>query len=334
MEKPKLNIGVIGCGTIARNRHIPELFENPNVHEIVLGDTRYDTLEDLVSKYKISRNFTGVNAWEEIINKDDIDAVIISTPNEYHAEISIEALNKGKAVLVEKPMATSITEGEKMIEAAEKNNKLLLIAHHRRHQYCYITGKKILKSGMLGKIQGILAQHKQSGPIEWAPNSTWFFDKTNKGGGVMFDIGIHMADIVSWYTEDEAIETSSLITQQYTAFEQTKAIVKMESGIGVVIDVAWGIFEPEKRVTVYCEDGKVIIDEYANNQVQVFLNKPKGTSGVFKIPEHPNNLMNFPKYGVIDHFINCIRGGKLERNRLREHLNALKIVYKSTQNKL
>lgn len=332
MDNTMMKIAVIGCGAIARLRHIPELFENPDVAEIILCDVNYSNIEDLVIKYQIKQYFVGPNSWEDILKLNDVNGIIICTPNENHAKIAIESLKKGNNVLVEKPMAISIEEGQMMYDAAVNYGKLLLVAHHRRHQNCYKIGNDILQSGYLGNIHGILAQHKQPGPMEWAPNSKWFVSNLTEGGGVMFDLGIHMADIVSWYTKDEACESHGIITQKLTFFEQGRSISKMKSGIGVVIDVAWGVFEPEKRVTVYCEEGKLIVDEYSSNQVQIFRNSPKGTIANFLIPEHPNNSMNYPKFGVIDHFIKSIKGGDLERRRLNEHLNALKIVCESIRN--
>jgi predicted dehydrogenase len=326
MKNNKLCVAVIGCGTIARARHIPELVENPYVGEVVLAELYENAIADLVTNYHIKRYFTGNDAWKKVVQTEDIDAVIVCTPNALHAPITVSALNAGKHVMVEKPMAISNAEAQEMCKAAYNNNKLLLVAHHRRHQNCYLIGKTILQSGLLGNITGILAQHKQPGPIEWAPNSTWFFQNPVKGGGVMMDLGIHMADVVSWYCEDEALETKAIITQKGTPYEQARCIVKMKSGCGVVIDVAWGVFAQEKRVTVYCEKGKMIVDEYAENGVVISLTSPLKTSAIFVLPAPAPNLAGNPNLGLVDHYIKCIKNGDLQRERLVEHTNALKIV--------
>jgi len=116
-----------------------------------------------------------------------------------HAEQTVSALNAGKHVLVEKPMAISMKETHQMKDAALRNNKILLVAHHRRHQNCYVFGKYLLDSGLLGRIYSISCELKQPGPIEWAPHATWFY---GEGGGVILDIGIHMVDTLVWYCRD------------------------------------------------------------------------------------------------------------------------------------
>lgn len=334
MRDNKLCVAVIGCGTIARARHIPELIENLDVGEVILGEVNESAIIDLIEKYKISRYFTGTDAWKKINRTSDIDAVIICTPNEFHAPIAIDALKAGKHVMVEKPMAVTEAEGQEMCTEAKNNNKLLLVAHHRRHQNCYMVGKTILQSGLLGNVTGILAQHKQPGPIDWAPNSTWFFQNESKGGGVLMDIGIHMADVICWYLEnDEVIEIKSIVTQKSSPFEQARCIMKTQSGIGAVMDVAWGVFDQEKRVTVYCERGKMIVDEFAENGIRISLNSPVKTTAAFNIPEHILNLTNSPKFGLVDHYVRCIKNGDLERQRLIQHFNALKIVLEALENK-
>lgn len=335
MNKAKLCIAVLGCGTIARSRHLPELLESPNVGEIILGDVAQSNVNDLIEKYRVKRFYTGVDSWKEILNIPDIDGVIICTPNEFHGPIAIHAMKKGKHVLVEKPMAVCEDEAQTMSDIAYSTGKLLLVGHHRRHQNCYVIGKRIVQSGLLGKVRGYLAQHKQPGPIEWAPNSKWFYDETKKGTGVMMDLGIHMADTISWYLDSEYVqEVHSIITQKNTLFEQARCILQYQSGIGGVIDVAWGVFEPEKRVTVYCENGKLIVDEYSKEGVQVFLNNPRNTKANIQVPEHHLNAEGFPKFGVVDHFVNCIIGGELERQRLKEHLTGLSIVSKALEIKI
>lgn len=329
MKDDKLRVAVIGCGMIARARHIPEMMENPEVAEIILADVNERAVHELAKQYEIKRCVVGEDAWKRVFQMRDVDAVIICTPNSTHGPISVAALNAGKHVLVEKPMAVSREEAMQMQEAAYANEKLLLVAHHRRHQNCYVMGKTILASGLLGSIISITAEHKQPGPIEWAPDSNWFFSDHMAGGGVMMDLGIHMADVVCWYCDDEVIETKATVCKLGTPYEQSKAIVKMKSGLVANIDVAWGIMKPEKRIKVYCEKGVMVVDEYHKNGVQAYIYSPHRAHIKFDIADHKMNLVGNPKFGLDDYFIRCIKSYDMQRERLMEHINALNIVLNS-----
>jgi predicted dehydrogenase len=329
MKEKKISIGIIGCGNIAKARHIPEIIENPDVGEVFLASVNEKNIIELAKKYQIKNYFIGENAWEDLIKIPEIDGVIICTNNNLHAPIAIKSLNNGKHVLVEKPIAITLDEVESMNKAAENNQKILLVAHHRRHQSCYALGKTILESGFLGKIFSISLELKQPGPIEWAPNSKWFFQNPKQGGGVVFDLGIHMMDLLVWYTNDTCSDIYAVINQSGTPYEQAKILMKMNSDCSAVVEVAWGIFNPEKRVKVYCEKGVMMIDEYNEKGIQLFNYPPNRSIAEFNFIEYNKNSVGNPKFGVDDHFINCIINNDLQRTRLIEHLNAFKIVLKA-----
>lgn len=326
MKNGKLSIGIIGCGAIACSRHIPEIAVNPDVGYLTLSSASEKSVTEEAAKYKVKEYFYGENGWKNIINNPDVDGIIVCSPNTLHAEQTISALNAGKHVLVEKPMAVSLKETYQMKEAALQNNKILLVAHHRRHQNCYIFGKFLLDSGFLGRIYSVSCKLKQPGPIEWAPHAVWFY---KEGGGVMLDIGIHMADTLIWYCQEKCTDVVAVTCESKTPWEQAKCLIKMESGCIASIDVAWGVFHPEKSVKIYCEKGIMVVDEYNEKPVQLFFYGSEKTFGTFTIAEESKNTTGEPKLPVDDFFINCIKKNDLQRDRLNEHIDAMEIVLKA-----
>ena len=121
-------IGIIGCGKIAQVRHIPEYAAHPEAKLVGFYDINQQRAAELAAKYG-GRAYATV---EELLAEPEIQAVSICAANFAHAELTIAALNAGKHVLCEKPMATNLADCEAMVQAADANGKFLMIGHNQR----------------------------------------------------------------------------------------------------------------------------------------------------------------------------------------------------------
>ena len=139
----KIKVGVIGCGAIAQRRHITEYADNSQVEIVAVCDINEERVNEVAEQY----NAKAYTNYEELLNDADIDAISVCLPNYLHAEVSIAALNKGKHVLCEKPMATSKEEAEAMIQAAEASGKKLMIGHNQRFVPSHEKAREIIASG-------------------------------------------------------------------------------------------------------------------------------------------------------------------------------------------
>lgn len=171
----KLKIGVIGCGSIAKYRHLPEYAANANVEIVAVCDIVPERAETTAAQYR-AKAFTD---YQEVLKLKEVDAVSVCLPNYLHAPVSIAALNSGKHVLCEKPMATSREEAEAMIQAAKANGKKLMIAHNQRFVASHQKAKEIIESGKLGKIYSFKTTFGHSGPEGWSADGkdSWFLIK-------------------------------------------------------------------------------------------------------------------------------------------------------------
>lgn len=327
--KKQLCVGVVGSGAIAQKRHIAELYANPNVEKIVLAAIDEKRATELAQKYNILKLYLGEKSYKELAEDKEVDAVIICTPHVLHAEQSIYCLEHGKHVLVEKPMATNLSDAQRMMDAAEKNKRVLIVGHHRRLQNCYRQAKAILDSSLLGKPRTVRALLKQPGPIEWAPGSTWFFNEPEKGGGVLLDLGIHMADTVLWLLDDSPVRCCSAVNDVCTFYESAFSLVTLKSGVNVCIDVSWGTFAEEKGVKIYCDKGIVCVDEYSEHPVALTMWEPLKSKASFSVQEHLMNVENEPHLGVVDHFINGILENIDTKQSVKYSYDALKVVLAS-----
>ena len=186
----KIKVAVIGTGSIS-NEHIGAYLKNPDVELYAFCDINPVQLQKMAEKYGIKRTFTDVH---EMLKLKEIDAVSVCTWNSAHAPCAIAALNAGKHVLCEKPMATSAEEARAMKEAAEKNGKLLMIGFVRR----YGNDCRVLKDFIASDYFGDFYYAKATYLRRNGNPGGWFGDKSRSAGGPLIDLGVHVIDLTRY----------------------------------------------------------------------------------------------------------------------------------------
>ncbi|WP_249870289.1 Gfo/Idh/MocA family protein [Oceanobacillus saliphilus] len=185
----KLKMGMIGVGGIAQSRHIPAYLAIPEIVEITaVQDLDQTRAEEVAKKFHIPNVFAN---YEDLFEM--VDAVTICTPNKFHAEIAIAALEAGVHVFCEKPMAISVSECEAMLAASQKANKILSIAYH----YRFMETSRIAKQAM-SKVGDPLVTRVQALRRRKVPGWGVFTNKELQGGGSLIDWGCHFLDLSLW----------------------------------------------------------------------------------------------------------------------------------------
>lgn len=186
----KLKIGLIGAGGIAQNAHVPGYLSMPDDCEIVAAcDVNPETLAQAAEKFSIARTTTD---YHELLADPEIDAVSVTTPNAYHMQPTIDALNAGKHVLCEKPLAMNAEEAKKMCRAAKDSGKILQVALQMRFSSEGRFLKQFIDNGNMGDIYYARAKAlRRRGVPHWGV----FIDKEKQGGGPLIDIGVHILDL-------------------------------------------------------------------------------------------------------------------------------------------
>lgn len=165
-------IGIIGCGKIAQVRHIPELNANPDAQIVGYYNPTHSRAEEMAAKYG-GKVYDSI---DELLADESIDAVVISLANVAHAEASIQALQSGKAVLCEKPMATTLEECEAMVAASVKANKPLMIAQNQRLTKAHELARQLVSEGRIGRVVSFRTTFGHE-------NCPMLFDRTQWPGG-------------------------------------------------------------------------------------------------------------------------------------------------------
>lgn len=273
-----LNVGIIGCGSICIKRHAPETADNSKTNLFGVFDIVTSRAKDISDKYdcKVYRSV------DDLINDNNLDLVIVATPNKFHASYTIAALEAGKHVLCEKPMAGNLEDAKKMIDVAVKNNKKLMIGQNQRLTPAHVKAKQILESKELGKILTFQTVFGHRGAENWSiakHSSTWFFNKEQAIFGAMGDIGVHKADLVRWLIGEEFKEVSAFITARDKKYDNGKyidvddnavCILRSESGILGTIAVSWTYYGGESNATIFnCEKGALWIFNDENSPIVI-----------------------------------------------------------------
>ncbi|MDX5474009.1 MAG: Gfo/Idh/MocA family oxidoreductase [Bacillaceae bacterium] len=259
-----LKIGVIGCGSIAKHRHLPEYANNEHVEIVAVCDI----VEERVNAFAEQYNAEAYTNYEELLANPDIDAVSVCTPNYLHAPVSIAALKAGKHVLCEKPMATSKEEAEEMIQVAKQTNKKLMIAHNQRFVPSHQKARQLVASGELGKIYSFRTAFGHGGPEGWSADGkdSWFFNKEEAFIGAMGDLGVHKTDLLRFILGEEFVEVGAFIetsAKQNTDVDDTAVcVLRTESGIIGTLAASWSYVSKEDNSTViYAENAIVRLED-------------------------------------------------------------------------
>lgn len=307
-----LNVGIIGCGSITKFRHAPEYFANQDCKIVGFFDPVAERTREMTDSF----GGKAYESYHELIKDITIDAVSVCTSNATHAQITIEALNAGKHVLCEKPMAVNSAEAEAMVKAAASNNRILMAGHNQRFFPAHMKAKEIINSGELGKVLSFRSCFKHKGPETWSADkgaNTWFFDKKLASMGALGDLGIHKLDLVRWLLGEEITSVFAQLSTLDKRFPngelieiEDNAIIlgRTASGRTGTFEVSWTNYGNQDNSTIlYCEKGAIKI--YCDPEIDIAVELRDGSTVKYKFADISTNEKQTPS-GVIDSFIASI----------------------------
>lgn len=188
--EPPIRVGIVGCGAVAELYHLPALSASPDVSVEACVDPaaqRARRLADLAG----GQVFT---SHREIIGL--VDLALVTVPNSLHETVAVDLLDAGVHVLVEKPMARTTAECDRMIAAAQRSGKVLAVGHDFRYFPVAQFARALFESQMLGTIRSVGV--KQSAGTRWPAASPELLSPA-AGGGVLINFGVHILDLLGWW---------------------------------------------------------------------------------------------------------------------------------------
>jgi predicted dehydrogenase len=197
-DRAFVNIGIIGTG-FARSTQIPAFLACEGARVVAIASGHRENAETVAKQFGIEHATAN---WREIIDRDDIDLVSIVTPPFTHLEMSVAALEAGKAVLCEKPTAMNGKESAVMLAKARETGRLALIDHELRFHPLRRRMREIIANGEIGTVQHCKLHYRAASRLSPARSWDWWSD-IERGGGALGAIGSHAVDAVRWITGAE-----------------------------------------------------------------------------------------------------------------------------------
>lgn len=289
-----IGYAIVGCGHIAK-KHVEAIKAIPQAKLVAVCDT----VEDRLKEFAVG-DVKGYLSLNDLLNDEQVQVVSICTPTGLHPALTIQVAEAGKHVLVEKPMALTLEDSDRMIEACEKNNVKLAVVHPNRVRPAMVAMRKKLDAGSFGKLSHADAT------VRWNRNQAYFDKDAWRGtkamdGGVLMNQAYHNMDLLLWMM-GEAEEVSTFATTRLRDIETedvSVSVIRFTSGALGVLEAAVTLYPKnlEESLSVFGESGTAVISGPTANWIKewkfadmdekaVEVSKQKVADDPYGIPGH------------------------------------------------
>ena len=227
-----MQVGIVGCGLIGQKR----AESLPNGYLRAVTDISKERAAQLAGKYPDVAYYTD---WQDMICRDDIDLIIVSTTNNWLAPITLAAVNAGKHVLVEKPAARHFSELDPIIEAVQKQKIWVMVGYNLRCHLTFLKAREIINSGSLGNLMYIRGRYGHGGRPGY--EKEWRADSAISGGGELLDQGVHLIDLSRWFLGEFTQIQGYIHTYFWKMPVEDNGFMYLENAAGQVawLQVSW-----------------------------------------------------------------------------------------------
>ncbi len=342
MPSNKLRVGIIGLGW-AGETHLKCYKQFPQVEVVALADPRDAQLAKVGAAHGIEHLYLDYN---DMLARTDIDIVSVATPNYLHAPISIAALESGKHVLCEKPLARTAPEAEAMVAAARAANRVLKTAFNHRERGAVTTLKRYIDEGKLGHIYHAKAFWQRRNGIPGMGG--WFTTMELAGGGPLIDLGVHVLDMALYLMGEPRIVAVSGVTyaelgtrgkggrssdnkvggsSSYDVEDFALALIRLEDGKSLQLEAAWALYRENNDqfgVSLHGTDGGAqikFVNYKAENSLAIYADIGGAPADIY-----PEVEMGDMHLGTVRHFLQVIEGGDWSAHAGAEGLRRARII--------
>lgn len=329
----KYGFGLIGCGRIAKN-HLKAITALDNANLAAICDVDPDRLTEASGQY----GGRAYGDYRELLHDPEVAIVNICTPSGFHARIAIDAMNAGKHVLVEKPMAMSLKEAAAMTAAAVQNGVRLGVVHQNRFNKAIVKLKQALDEGQFGKLTHgaiTIRWHRDKNYYEQAPwRGTWAQD-----GGCLMNQSIHNIDLLQWLMGpvESVFAYTATNARDIEGEDAAVAVLKFTSGAFATIEASTTVYPRnlEETLHIFGTTGTVGIGGIAVNKIEAWRFADQDEAAVLADQDQePPNVYGFGHYGIIKDMIaavNCGRPPAIPGEEGRKALEIILAIYHSVK---
>lgn len=323
-----VRFGVIGCGTIGYWVYLRVLQKMKGAQLIAACDPSAVARQRASGIVKIP---IGADH-DEILTRTDVDAVVVCSPSGTHAELAVAALEAGKHVFIEKPIATSMEGAQRVLDAAKGSSMVAAIGFNRRRHPLFEQARRLIADSELGQIHAIqsaLCEPLSSDKAEWRNDRA-------KGGGVLFDLASHHVDLFRWFLDDEVRTVDCTVTAKSTDVDTTVLSLTMKSGVATQSFFSFRSARAD-YLEFIGERGTLLLDKHRSSMsVRVSRKLGYGTRNRVVVPDAPVarwrsrrliNPSNDPSYErTLDSFIGAIHGNGGVSATLSDGTKSLEVI--------
>lgn len=317
----KINVGIIGCGTVAEQYHLVALRRVPTMHVSALVDANLERTLKLKELFFPSQPIRVTTNYHEILEKD-IDAILILTPPYLHEEMAINAIKAGKHVFCEKPFTLTIEEAESILHALQKKKVRLMVGFNFRFITHFTKTKKFLEKKTIGRL--IRANTTFYSNIKRRPSVSKFHIRKDKGGGALFEMGCHHIDLLRWIMGE--IRSVQAFVENFDPSipvdDNASVFLEFVNGTRGFVNISWSA-PYQHKVEISGQEG-IITADLSKPYIELYLN---GRS-IFK-----QGTLNIPVKATLDSytleltdFANSILHDREPSINAEDGLRALEIV--------
>jgi myo-inositol 2-dehydrogenase/D-chiro-inositol 1-dehydrogenase len=266
-----VRIGILGCGSIARSAHLPSLIRTPGVSVVALADhdgANVAAAQAIVRGARVHRDY------ESVLREPDVDAVIIALPPALHADAAIAALEHGKHVYVEKPLATTSKEAARMVAAARRTTLTAMVGFNYRFHPVVQAARARIVAGALGTPIGVRSVFATAAK----PIASWK-QRRASGGGVLLDLAVHHIDLAHYLLDSTTTDVWADVRSVRTEHDTASLHLRLTSSATVSSMFSLSAIE-EDRIEIYGTAGKVTIDRYGSLRAATTGPQARGALGV------------------------------------------------------
>jgi predicted dehydrogenase len=337
-----LRAGVIGLG-YAGEQHLKNYARVPGVEPVALAGLERDHLRELGKRYGVPDLYT---SWEDLVSREDLDIVSIGAPNHLHAPIAVAALEGGRHVLCEKPLARNGEEAQRIVDAARAANRAVHIAFTQRERGDVQALKRHVVEGNLGRIYHSKATWMRRNGIPGMGG--WFTSKELAGGGPLIDLGVHMVDMALYLMGDPVVESVSCATyaelgpqgrggwvgsglmrgdNPYEVEDLATAFLRLSGGSTMTLEAGWAVYRESSDdfgVTLYGTDGgaEMLVRNYGTSNTVRIYTDVAGAPAVVTPEIEPRE----GHYAVVKRFVETIHSGDWKGQHGEDGLDRAHII--------
>ena len=322
----KIRLGVVGLGWVSQIFHLPILTKCDDVEVVAVCDKDKSRVRMIADRFGIKEIYTD---YEMMLKQAEIDVVDICTSTDTHLPITIAALESGKDVFVEKPIARKYTEALQMAEKAKELKRKLMVGMNNRFRPDTMILKSFIEKGEVGKIFFVKAGWLK----KLSADNKWLTQKDKSGGGVFLDLGIVMLDLILWMLGFPPVQrVSAKMYMHKTKSVEDSCIIfaEMKYGISLVLETSWSYQCAQDFF--YCDffgsEGSAMI-----NPLRIHKQLHGNLVNVTPVKmEPPLNVLRKSYENELKHFIGAARGLHTVISTGDEAVQRMKVVeaiYKS-----